>query len=93
MPFNGRVVAFGAMVEHHPISVKDLSRLYQFGPKVLSGLFLVYALHPGGIWEGGILVADIEELEVLAPMSGGKFIFPVAGGTVKLSGRDQVLRM
>ena len=30
--------------------------------------------------------------EVLTPMSGEKFMFPIAEGTVKLSGGDQVLR-
>ena len=81
-PFYGPVIPFGAIVEYHLISAKDLSRLHQFGPKV-------------------ILVADIEELkqmdaseiyakrlnakEVLTPMSGEKFIFPIADGTVKLS--------
>ena len=30
--------------------------------------------------------------EVLTPMSGEKFIFPIADGTVKLNGGDQVLR-
>ena len=60
---DGPVMPFGAMVEDHPISVKDLSRLYQFGPKVLPGVFLGYALHAEGIWKGDILVADIEELE------------------------------
>ena len=54
------------------------------------------------------MVADIEELEqmdaseiyatrhnakeVLTPMSGEKFIFPVADGSVKRSGGDQDLR-
>ena len=106
--FNGPVIPFGAMVEYHPISAKDLSRLHQFGPKVLPGIFLGYLLHAGGIWKGDILVADIEDLEqmdaseiyakrlkakeVLSPMSGEKFIFPIADGTVKLSGEDQVLR-
>ena len=51
------------MVEYHPISAKDISRLHKFGLKVLLGIFLGYALHAGGIWKGGILVADIEELE------------------------------
>ena len=45
VPFKGLVVPFGAMVESHPISAKDISRLHQFGPKVLQGLFLGYALH------------------------------------------------
>ena len=39
MPFNGPVTPFGAMVECHPISTKDISRLHQFCPKVLLGLF------------------------------------------------------
>ena len=55
-----------------------------------------------------MLVADIEELEqmdapeiharrlnaqeVLTPMSGEHFIFPIADGKVKLSGGDHVLR-
>ena len=30
MPFNGQVIPFGAMVEYHPISAKDISRLHQF---------------------------------------------------------------
>ena len=106
--FDGPVIPFGAMVEYHPISAKDLSRLHQFGSKVLPGLFLGYALHAGRIWKGDILVADIQELEevdaseiyakrlnakeVLTPMGGEKIMFPIADGTVKLSGGDQVLR-
>ena len=39
IPFNGRVVAFGAP--------KDLSRLHQFGPQVLPGIFLGYVLSAG----------------------------------------------
>ena len=95
---------FGTKVEYHPISAKDLSRLHQFGPKVLSGIFLGYALHAGGIWKGDLLIADIEEFEkmdaselharrlnakeVLAPMKGDNFIFPVADGTVHICGGD-----
>ena len=78
--------------ENHFISVKDLSRLHQFGPKVLPGIFLGYALHAWVIWKGDILFADIEELEqmdaseiyakglsakeVLTPMSGEKIHVP-----------------
>ena len=40
MPFNGPLIPFGAMVEYHPVSAKDLSRLHQFGPKVLPSIFL-----------------------------------------------------
>ena len=108
MSFDGPVIQFGAMVEYHPISVKDQSRLHQFGAKVLPGIFLGYALYAGGIWKGDMVVADIEELEemdasklharrlnakeVLTPQRSGNFKFPVADGTVKIFGREQRLR-
>ena len=47
-PFKGPIIPFGAMAEYHPISAKDLSRLHQFGKKVLSGQFLGYASYAGG---------------------------------------------
>ena len=50
------------MVEYHPISAKDLSRLHQFGRKVLPGIFTGCALVAGRIWKGDLLVADVEEL-------------------------------
>ena len=68
----------------------------------------MHSLHAARTWKGDILVADIEELELMdaseiyakrfnakevsTPMNGEKFIFPIADGTVKLSGGDQVLR-
>ena len=60
-PFNGQVILFGEMVEHHSVSTKDLSRLHQFGPKVLPVIILGYVLSVGGLWKRDILVADIEE--------------------------------
>ena len=108
MSFDGPVIPFGAMVENHPISAKDQSRLHQFGAKVLPGIFLGYALYAGGIWKGYIMVADIGELEemdaselqarrlnakeVLTPMKGENFLFTIADGTVKFSGEVQDLR-
>ena len=108
MPFNGPVRPFGAMVEYHPISAKDISRLHQFGPKVLTGIFIGYALYAGGIWKGDTMIAEIEELEemdaseihtrrlnakeVLTLMKGDNFNFPVADGTVKIFGREQGVR-
>ena len=108
IPFNGPVIPFGAMVDFHPISAKDQSRLHQFGAKVLPGFFLGYALHVGGIWKGDIMVADIEELEemdasvlharrlnakeVLTPQRSGNLTFPVADGTVKIFVGEQRLR-
>ena len=62
-PFNGPIIPFGSLVEYHPITAKDQSRIHQFGKKVLPGLFLGYALYAGEIWKGDVLVADLEELE------------------------------
>ena len=39
-PFKGPVIPFGSLVEYHPITAKDQSRIHQFGEKVLLGLFL-----------------------------------------------------
>ena len=63
MPFDGPVIPFGAMVECHLISAKDISRLHQFCPKVLPGIFFGCVLYAGRVWKGDIMVADIEELE------------------------------
>ena len=45
MPFNGPVIPFRTMVEYHPFSAKDQSRLHQFGSKVLPGICLSYVLY------------------------------------------------
>ena len=95
-PFKGPIIPFGSLVEYHPITAKDQSRVHQLGKKVLPGLFLGYALYAEGIWKGYILVADKEELEtmdaseiyskrlnakeVIFPKGNGKFICPVADG-------------
>ena len=95
-PFKGPIIPFGSLVEYHPISVKDLSRLHQFGKKVLPGILLGYVLYAGGIWKGDIMVADIEELEkmdaseiharrlnaneVITHKIGEQCVFPVADG-------------
>ena len=91
-----------------PISAEDLSRLHQFGPKVMPGIFLGYALYAEWIWKGDIMVTYIEELEemdaselharrlnakdVLTPMKGESFKCPVADGTIKIFGWEQRLR-
>ena len=82
-----------------PITAKDLSRIHQFGKKVFPGLCLGYALYAGRIWKGGILIADLEELEtmdaseiyskrlnakeVIFLKENGNFIFPIADGRIK----------
>ena len=64
-PFQGPIIPFGSLVEFHPITAKDQSRIHQFGKKVFPGLFLGHALYAGGIWKGDVLVADFEELETM----------------------------
>ena len=39
-PFKGPIIPFDSLVEYHPITAKDQSRIHQFGKKVLPGLFL-----------------------------------------------------
>ena len=58
-PFFGPIIPFGSLVEYHPITAKDQSRIHHFGKKVLP------ALYAGGIWKGDVLIADLEELETM----------------------------
>ena len=46
-PFNGPIIPFGSLVEYHPKTAKDQSRIHLFGKKVLPGLFFGYALYAG----------------------------------------------
>ena len=46
-PFKGPIIPFGSLIEYHPTTAKDQSRIHQFGKKVLPGLFLGYALYAG----------------------------------------------
>ena len=48
----GPIIPFGSLVEYHPTTAKDQSRIHQFGKKVVPGLFLGYALCAGGNLEG-----------------------------------------
>ena len=49
-PFKGPIIPFGSLVEYHPITAKDQSRIHQFGKKVLPGLFRRIRSVRGGIW-------------------------------------------
>ena len=106
-PFKGPIIPVGSLVEYHPITAKDQSRIHQFGKKVLPGLFLGYALYAGIIWKGDVLVADLEELEtmdaseiyskglnkeVIFPKEKSEFILPIADGRIKPLGGDQDVR-
>ena len=48
-PFKGPIIAFGSLVEYHPITAKDQSRIHQFEKKVLPGFFLGYAVRGGNL--------------------------------------------
>ena len=93
-PLKGPIIPFGSLVEYYPTSARDQSRIHQFGKKVLPGLFLGYTLYAGGIWKGDILVADIEELEVMDPseiyskrLNVKEVIFPKENGKFVFSSR------
>ena len=69
----------GAVVQCHPISTRDFSRLHQYGKKVVLRIFLGYELMAGGIWKGNILIADLER-------------FGKVGRIRKLSSKNQLER-
>ena len=50
-PFKGPIIPFGSLVEYHPKTAKDQSRIHQFGKEVLLGLFFGYALYAVKIWK------------------------------------------
>ena len=60
--FKGPIIPIGSLVEYHPISAKDLSRLHMYGKKVLPGIFLGYVLYTGRMWKGDTVVADVDDL-------------------------------
>ena len=95
-PFKGPIIPFGSLVEYHPITAKDQSRIHQFGKKVLPGLFLGHALHAGGIWKGDVLIADLEELETMDAseiyskrLNAKEVIFPKQGEFIFQSKMDE----
>ena len=94
-PFEGPIIPFGAMVEYHPISSRDQSRLHQFRKKVWPGMFIGYALFARGIWEGDMMVADIEEMKNLDASGihlrklNGKDITPNNGENIKFRIEDE----
>ena len=106
-PVKGPIIPFGSLVEYHPITAKDQSRIHQFGKKVLPGLFLGYALYAGGFgrvtyWSQTLrswrrwthrksTQTRLNAKEVIFPKQG-EFIFPIADGRIKTLGGDQDLR-
>ena len=60
--FSGPLIPFGAEVEYFPITSKDKTKQHAFGSKLRRGIFLGYAQHAGGGWNGDLFVVDWEEL-------------------------------
>ena len=93
-PFKGLIIPFGSMVEYHPISAKDLSRLHHFGKKVLPGIFHGYVLQ--GLGKDGRIRNPCQETQCKGSVNGQKMMnfsfFPIAEGKVKLSGGEHFLR-
>ena len=52
-PFKGPIIPFGSLVEYHPITAKDQSRIHQFGKKVFTWIVPRKRSARGGIWKGG----------------------------------------
>ena len=80
----GPIIPFGSLVEYHPITAKDQSRIHQFGKKSLTWIVprirLCTRVEFGRV---DILIADLEELEndgthrenLLEKTPQGEFIF------------------
>ena len=106
-PFGGPIIPFGSLVEYHPFTAKDQSRIHQFVERKPYLDCSSDTLYAGRTWKGDVLVADLEELEtmdaseiyskrlnakeVIFPKEG-ELTFPIADGRIKPLGRDQELR-
>ena len=64
-PFQRTIIPFGSLVEYHPITAKDQSRIHQFGKESLTWIVPRIRFVRGRIWKGDITVADIEEFETM----------------------------
>ena len=63
--FKGPIIPLGSLVEYHPATAKDQSRIHQFGKKNITWIVPRIRFVRGGIWKGDVLVADLEELETM----------------------------
>ena len=107
-PFEGPIIPFGSLVEYHPITAKDQSRIHQFGKKVFTWIVpRIRSLRGEEFGRVTLLIADLEELETMDASKiyskrlnakevifpqKGEFIFPIADGRIKTSREDQELR-
>ena len=107
-PFKGPIIPFGALVEYHPITAKNQSRIHQFGKKVLPGYCssdthctrgefgrVTYWLQTLRSWKRWTHLKSTQKDSMqreIFPKESGKFIFPIADGRIKPLGGDQGLR-
>ena len=64
--YKGPIIPCGSLVEYHPITAKDQSRIHQFGKKkVYLDCSLETFWTRWEFWKGDILVADIQDLETM----------------------------
>ena len=105
-PFKGPIIPFGTLVEYHPITAKDQSRIHQFGKSYLdcSSDTLCTRGEFGRVtcwsqtlrsWKrldsSEIYSKRLNAKEVIFPQKG-EFTFPIADGRIKTPGEDQELR-
>lgn len=55
---------FGCEVSYKPANPRLIHRPHSFGSKLRSGIFMGYSINIGGLWNGDLLVADWEAIEV-----------------------------
>ena len=106
-PLKGPIDPFGSLVEYHPITAKDQSRIHQFGKKSSLDCSSGYALYAGWIWKVTYWSQTLRSWRRWTHRKSTrkdsmrkrwyfpnteKFIFPVADGRIKTVGGDQELR-
>ena len=89
--FKGFQFPFGALVDFMP---QPDTRVESIGAKTIQGVFVGYHIHPGGLWSGDYLVADLAPFRIdcdatrnkvkvhrireIVTNHSGKFTYPVA---------------
>ena len=89
--FKGQSFPFGALFDFAP---QPDTKIEAMGAKTLPGIFMGYHIHPGGLWSGDYLVAELQPFrrnhdvprskvkvhrtKEVVPNLSGKFIYPVA---------------
>ena len=107
--FKGTIIPFRSSGWISSDLDKRSIKIFSIWQEKITSNFLGHELTAGGIWKGDVLVADNEEVEnigasdiyprrikakeVLISQKDDEFIFPIADGTAKLSGRDYKFRV